>query len=91
MIHMYCHNPSLGLTTKARACKSVGQERGLGSTSYTPGSARECERMNVHTPKWAPTWGVGVPMDSRIFKEQLHGPKPIGLKSYLYHWKAIET
>ncbi len=48
---MYCHNPSLGLTTKARACKSVGQERGLGSTSYTPGSARECERMNVHTPK----------------------------------------
>jgi hypothetical protein len=22
----YCHNPNLGLVTKARACKSAGQE-----------------------------------------------------------------
>jgi len=31
---------------------------------YTPGSARECERMNPHIPKATPTWGVGVPKDS---------------------------
>jgi hypothetical protein len=23
-----------------------------------------CEGMNSHTPKWVPTLGVGVPMDS---------------------------
>jgi hypothetical protein len=27
--------------------------------------------MNLHTPKWTPTLGVGVLMDSRIFKEWL--------------------
>jgi hypothetical protein len=29
-------------------------------------------------------------MDSRIFKERLQGPKPIGLKISLYHQKSIE-
>ncbi len=37
--------------TKARACKSVGQEGGLGITSYTPRSVGECERMSPHTLK----------------------------------------
>jgi hypothetical protein len=49
----------------------------------------KCERMNLHTPKWAPTLGVGVSMDSWIFRKQLQGSKPIGLKSYLYHWKVL--
>jgi hypothetical protein len=47
--------------------------------------------MNPHTPKWAPTLGVEVPMDLRIFKKQLQGAKLIGLKSSLYHWKALGT
>jgi hypothetical protein len=47
--------------------------------------------MNPHTPKATPTWGVIVPKDSRIFKEWLQRSKPMGLKSSLYHWKAIET
>jgi len=51
IIQLDCRNPSLGLATKARACKSAGQKGGLGSTSYIPGSARECERMSPHTPK----------------------------------------
>ncbi len=29
-------------------------------------------------------------MDSRTFREQLQRPKHLELKSYLYHWKAIE-
>ncbi len=44
-------NPSLGLVTKARACKGVGQEGSLGITSHVLGSARECEGTNLHTPK----------------------------------------
>jgi hypothetical protein len=35
--------------------------------------------------------GVGVRMDSQIFRERLQGLKPIALRSSLYHWKAIET
>jgi hypothetical protein len=53
--------------------------------------SRECEGMNPHTPKWAPTLGVGVPMDSQIFKEWLHESKPIRLKSFLHHWKYLGT
>jgi hypothetical protein len=34
--------------------------------------------------------GVGVLVDSQIFREQLQGLKPIPLKSSLYHWKDIE-
>ncbi len=67
--YKYCRNPSLGLTTKARACKSVGQEGSLGFTFHALGSAKECEGMNPHTLKKTPILGVGVPVDFQIFKE----------------------
>jgi hypothetical protein len=44
-------NPSLGLATKARACKGAGQKGSPGITSHAPGSAGECEGTNPHTPK----------------------------------------
>jgi hypothetical protein len=47
----YCHNLSLGLTTKVRACKCAGQEGSPWVTSHAPESVRECEGMNPHTPK----------------------------------------
>jgi len=56
--HEYCHNPSLGLATKARACKVASQKKKLGNE-------RKCEGMNCHTPKGASTLGVGVSMDSQ--------------------------
>jgi hypothetical protein len=56
------------VTTKARACKVVGQEGGLGVTLRVPGSVRECEGMNPHTPKGVSTLGIGVSVDSQIFK-----------------------
>jgi hypothetical protein len=55
--HEYCHNPSFGLATKARACKVTSQEKKLGNE-------RKCGGMNLHTPKGASTLGVGVLMDS---------------------------
>jgi hypothetical protein len=64
-----CRNPSLGLATKARACKSAGQKGSSGVTFHAPESAKECEGTNLHTPKRTPTLGVGVPIDSRIFGE----------------------
>jgi hypothetical protein len=30
-------------------------------------------------------------MDSQIIREQFQGSKSIGLKSFLYHWKALGT
>ncbi len=50
---------------------------------------RKCEGMNPHTPKGASTLGVGVPVDSRIFRKRLQGSKLNGLRSSLYHWKAL--
>ncbi len=50
--------------TKARDCKVVGQEGSLGVTSHAPESVGECEGMTPHTPKGAPTLGIGVLVDS---------------------------
>jgi hypothetical protein len=86
-----CYNPSLGLATKTRACKGAGQERSPRVASHAPESVAECKGMNPHTPKGAPTLGVGVPVGSWIFRERLQGLKPIGLKCSLYHWKALGT
>jgi hypothetical protein len=42
-------------------------------------------QVNSHCGNWSPKW------TSRIFRVQLKGLKLIALKSYLYHWKSIET
>jgi hypothetical protein len=47
--------------------------------------------MNPHTPKWATTLGVGVPMDFQIFKEQFQGSKFIGLKSFFIPFEIFGT
>jgi hypothetical protein len=39
-LHPMCCNPSLGVATKARACKKEGQD-----------GVWESVRMNIHTPK----------------------------------------
>jgi hypothetical protein len=82
-------NPNLRLAAKARAYKGASQEWSLGITFHATESVGECERMNLNTPKWAPTLEVEVPMDSRFFKEQLQRSKLIGLKSSSYHWKSL--
>jgi hypothetical protein len=45
----------------------------LKSHIHTPKSAKECEGMSPHIPKWIRTLGVGVSMDFRIFKECFEG------------------
>jgi hypothetical protein len=66
--YVQCRNPRVGLATKARACKVVGQER-------KPKSERKCEGMNPHTPKGASTLRVEVLVDSQMFRERLQGSK----------------
>jgi hypothetical protein len=77
-----CRNLNHGLTTKARVCKGAGQKWSLKVTFHAFGSVGECEGMNPHIPKWAPTLKVGVPMDSWIFRKVFQGSKFIGLNSF---------
>jgi hypothetical protein len=87
---LICHNPSLGFTTKVRGCKVAGQEGSLGVMPHAPKNARECEGINLHTPKGTRILRVGVLVDPWMFKERLQGSKPNGLRNSLYHWKNIE-
>jgi len=64
-----CHNPNLGLASKVRGCKVAGQEGSPRIMLHAAKTVRECERIDLQTPKGTPTLGVGVPMDSRMFKE----------------------
>jgi hypothetical protein len=83
--------PSLGLVTKTKVCKGLDQEWSMGVTFHAPKSVRGCEGMNPHTPKWAPTSKVGVPMDFQIFRRPFQGSKFIEFKFFVYHWKALES
>jgi len=42
--------------TKAKGCKVVGQEGSPGVMPHAPKSARECEGIDLHTPKATPHW-----------------------------------
>jgi len=66
----FCHNPNLGLATKARGYKVAGQEGSSGVMLHAPRSVRECEGINPHTPKATPTLGVRVLVHSQMFKEK---------------------
>jgi hypothetical protein len=66
-------NPNLGLTTKARACKGVGQEWIPKVTFHAPKSVGKCEEWTSTLPKWAPTLGVRIMMDSQIFRVWIQG------------------
>jgi hypothetical protein len=91
VLRLGCHNFNFGLVTKAKACKGAGQKGSPRVTSHAPGSVGECKGMNLHTPKWAPTLGVGILMDFWIFKKWLQRLRPIALWSSLYHWKALRN
>ncbi len=85
-----CHNLNLWLMTNLKAYKGAGQEWSPRVKFYAHGGVGECEALNPRTPKWAPTLGVRAPMDFQIFRRKFHGSKLIGLKIYLYYWKALE-
>jgi hypothetical protein len=76
---------ALGSQPRQGGCKVAGQEGNSRVMPDAPGSVRECEGIDPHIPKETPTLGVGVPMDSRMFREQLQGSKPNGLRSFRYH------
>ncbi len=51
-----CCNLSLGLVTKARACKVASQEGSSGVTSHAPGSAKCVREWTLTLPNEFPFW-----------------------------------
>ncbi len=75
---------------RQRGCKVAGEEEAWElrqkkareshhTLSGVLESVKECERMNIHTPKATPILGDGVPVDSQNFKEGLQGSNLNGL------------
>jgi len=49
-----------------------------GNHICIPRSVREFEGMNPHTPKWTPTLGVKIFVESQIFKKKIRGQNSLG-------------
>ncbi len=75
--HVYINKRSVAtLALGLQPRQGVARLRAKGKPGvmpHAPGSVKECERIDPHTPKGAPTLRVGVPMDSWIFRAQLQG------------------
>jgi hypothetical protein len=54
-----CHNPSLGLVTKARACEGAGQVWIPGVTFHAPESARKYEPSHSQVSSHFGSWSLG--------------------------------
>jgi hypothetical protein len=76
---------------QGKGLQRCGPRVNSGVSFHAPGSAREYEGMDPHTPKWAPTLEVEVPMNFQISRRQLQGSNFIRLRSSLYHWKFLGT
>jgi len=75
-LNPYCHDPNLGLMTKAvRGMERWQLKVQPRNHIHIFKSARKCEGMSPHTPKWASTLRVGVPRESQIFREKFEGSK----------------
>jgi hypothetical protein len=86
-----CHNPSLGLATKAKVCKVVGQKGNMGVTFHAPESAKECEGMKLHIPKWTPCWELESQWIPKFLEHNCRGQNPsVWIVIYIIG-KAIET
>jgi hypothetical protein len=87
-IQFCCCNVSLGFVTKARACKDAGQKGILGVTLHAPESVKECEGMNLHTLKWTPILGVGVPNGLLNLQRAIIGVKTHWMEAFLISLKS---
>jgi hypothetical protein len=54
-----CRNLSIWLATKARGLRGCGPISRPGSHITCSRECKECEGVNLHTPKWTPMSGVG--------------------------------
>jgi len=87
---LHYRNLSLRLATKARACKGAGQEGSPGVTSHAPRSRGECEGMNPHIPKWAPTLGMESRWSLESLESNCKGQNPLSWKVFYIIGNLLE-
>jgi hypothetical protein len=104
IFEMQCRNLNLGSPLRQRFAKVRAKSEAQESHFHAPRSVGECEGMNLHTPKWAPTLGVKVPIElkHKLWPKEGSGFKlarPLKVKNRpeflawrwhdTYHWKAL--
>jgi hypothetical protein len=73
-IEVQCRNLSLGLATKAKACKGAGQEWIPGVTFHALGNVGEYEGMKPPLPSELPLWELESKWTPESSKGNLRGP-----------------
>jgi hypothetical protein len=73
----YVTTLALGSRPKQGGCKVVGQERSPRVTFHALGSAKECEGMNLHTPKWTPCWELESQWTPKSLERNCKGQNPL--------------
>jgi hypothetical protein len=70
-----CRNPSLGLATKTRGYKVMGQVGDSRVTSHAPVSAKSMRESTFTLSSELPWWELESQMDFQNFREQFQGTK----------------
>ncbi len=75
---------ALNSRPRQRVARLRAKKKTRESYYMLPGMPKSVREWTLTPPKWTPMLGVGVPMDSRIFRVRLQRSKPITFKSSLY-------
>jgi hypothetical protein len=81
---------ALGLRPRQGGCKVVGQKGSFGVASHAPRNAKECERMNLHTPKWTPCWELESQWTPKSSERNCRGQNPWAWRVLYINWKLLK-
>ncbi len=73
----YCRNPSLGLVTRAKAYKGVGQEGSPGITSPAPKNVGKYEGMNLTFSSEFSPWELESQWTPKFSEKNFKGQNPL--------------
>jgi hypothetical protein len=72
-----CRNPSLGLVTKVRTFKGVGQEESPRVTFHVITSVGKCEGMNPTPQNELPLWELEFRWTPKSLESNYRGQNPL--------------
>ncbi len=78
---------SLGLATKARGLQGYEPRERPKNNVTSSHECKECEGMNLHTPKWIPMLGIGIPNGLPNLQSVILGVKTHHLEDFFISLK----
>jgi hypothetical protein len=78
---------ALGLWPRQGVAKLRVKRNTWESHHMLPGVPKSVREWTLTLPSELQLLGVGIPMDSWIFRTRFQGSQPIASKSFLYHWQ----